>query len=115
MKRTFIASDLFDKKINGHIDNENLRSMEIDIMNGLGKIIPGTNGLKKIRCGYEGKGKSGAWRVIYADYPQFCIVILITAFLKNVQENLTRDQMNILKELKAKLDKLMEKKYGKEK
>lgn len=83
-------------------------------MNGLGKTIAGTGGLRKIRCGGEGQGKRGGWRVVFADYPNYGVVILIVAFRKNVQENLTAEQVRDLRQIKEIMDREIERKYGKE-
>ena len=81
-----------------------LAALERDILAGRGDTIPGTGGLKKIRCAVPGRGKRGGRRVVFADYPSMKTTVLIAAFPKNVKESLTRAERNELKRLKKMLD-----------
>lgn len=109
MKRTFIYDDsirdVFRK--NGVADAEQ-RTMENEVMRGGGDTVAGTGGLKKIRCGSSGRGKSGSVRVIFADYPKAGRTYLITAFGKNERANLSHAERNELCQLKRMLDKAIE-------
>jgi hypothetical protein len=57
-----------------------------------GVIIPGTGGVRKLRWGFGGKGKRGGARIIYyfqdARYP----LLLLTAYSKSEQTDLTPAQ-----------------------
>ncbi len=113
MKCLFVELPAFSRIIrSGKMTDDILRNLQDDIMKGLGDIIPGTRGIKKIRCAREGSGKRGGWRVIYADYPIRKIVVLITAFPKNLKENLTQEEIGELKIFKGFLDKEMETRHG---
>jgi hypothetical protein len=61
-----------------------------------GDLIQGTGGFRKIRVGRAGIGKRGGARVIYIlrneDFPIF----LVTAYPKNVKDNLTKAERNQL-------------------
>ena len=108
MKRTFIEFPAFSRSVaSGRIGDRRLRTLEQEIMEGGGVTIPGTGGLRKIRCGGRGRGKSGGLRIIFADYPQRAVTVLIVAFEKTVKEDLTRAEANELKRLKGELDRLM--------
>jgi len=54
-------------------------------------VIQGTGGLRKIRFSPERlkSGKSGAYRIIYLDIEQSEVVILLIAYSKNKQDNLS--------------------------
>lgn len=116
MKRLFAESRNFTKLVaDGKISDRSIKKVQVDIMNGLGDTIVGTGGLKKIRCGSEGRGKSGSWRIIFADYPKFNVTFFITAFPKNEKENLSDEEKAILFSLKRSLDREVEVKYGSKK
>ena len=73
-----------------------LKSLQQDMLHESGVTIKQTGGLKKLRFGAQGRGKSGGWRAIYAEYPDQGIVVLITAFSKNVQENISASEARSL-------------------
>ena len=64
-----------------------------------GDIIKGSGGLRKVRWKLEGRGKRGGARVIYywatTDYQIF----MLYAYPKNDQEELTKEQLTVLKKL----------------
>jgi len=113
-ERLFIETAAFTRLVkSGRISDVMLHNLQNEIITGKGDPIRNTGGLKKIRFAGVTGGKSGVWRAIYADYPQFNITILIFAFPKNVQENLTADQVKELKKIKSVTDQEMVKRYGK--
>ncbi len=61
-----------------------------------GEIMQGTGGVRKVRVGRGGRGKSGGGRVIYihrdAEHPIF----LLAAFAKNDKANLSKAERNEL-------------------
>lgn len=61
-----------------------------------GAVIKGSGGLRKIRWKVPGKGKSGGLRIIY-----YCLdndrIYMIFVYPKSVQEDLTPEQVKILK------------------
>ncbi len=62
----------------------------------LGSIIPGGNGLRKIRWSIAGKGKRGGLRAIYYYLTNEGKIYLVFAYKKSEQENLTKAQLKIL-------------------
>lgn len=62
-----------------------------------GDMIEETGGARKMRIQLAGRGKSGGGRVIYFDTGE--VIYLITAYPKNVQENLTPAQKKRIHEL----------------
>jgi mRNA-degrading endonuclease RelE of RelBE toxin-antitoxin system len=64
-----------------------------------GKVIPGSGGLRKLRWRGSGRGKRGGIRVIYYWIQQKDRIYLLIAYAKNRQEDLTVDQLKILKTL----------------
>lgn len=64
-----------------------------------GPVIEGTGGIRKVRFPLKNRGKSGSVRVCYADFEEFEVTYLITAFTKAERENLTQEEKNVLKKL----------------
>jgi hypothetical protein len=109
MKRLLIYDpSVTDALRAGHVPDVALRNLENAIMRGEGNTVSGTGGLKKIRCGSAGKGKSGSLRVIYADYPVAGRTYLLAAFGKSDKPNLTKGECNELRTVKRVLDKAIE-------
>ncbi|WP_432380878.1 type II toxin-antitoxin system RelE/ParE family toxin [Duganella sp. P38] len=54
-----------------------------------GVVIPNTGGVRKVRWGKKGSGKSGGVRVIYFTRNALGEIILITIYAKSVTANLT--------------------------
>lgn len=55
-----------------------------------------------MRWGIPGRGKSGGIRVIYYWLYKKEIILLLLAFPKNEQENLTSEQLKVLKKIVEK-------------
>jgi len=113
VKRAFVELPAFSAWVrSGKIADEQLRQLQADLMGGAGDTISGTGGLKKARWGRPHGGKSGGWRVIFADYPAYRLTVLMAAFPKNVKANLSAAEARELKRLKGLLDKEIEARYG---
>lgn len=69
-----------------------------------GDIIIGTSGVRKMRFSHGNQGKRGGSRIIYYYHVSESEVLMITAYAKNKQEDLTEDQKkamrNLIKQLK---------------
>lgn len=108
MIRTFIQATTFSKAFKelGFTD-EDLRRLENLLLENpkAGLVIRGTGRLRKIRFARKHEGKSGSVRICYVDFEEKGICYFLAVFAKNVQENLTQAQCNLLK---AKIDLLDE-------
>jgi hypothetical protein len=91
------------------LDNEDLRNLENAILsNPEGPpIIAGTGGARKVRFAPAGwnVGKSGAIRVIYVFFEEFGLVLMLVAYAKNEQDNLSPDQKRDFKNYLARIEK----------
>lgn len=69
-----------------------------------GDVIPGLEGLRKLRFAMGGKGKRGGGRVIFYLVIADDLAILLTAYAKSEREDLSPDQkkaiLAVLKEMK---------------
>ena len=64
-----------------------------------GDLIEGTGGIRKLRWGRGGRGKSGGVRVIYYYHSEMMPLYLLTLFAKNEQDNLSKAERNDLAKL----------------
>ena len=61
-----------------------------------GNLIEGTGGVRKLRWGRDGRGKSGGVRVIYYFHSEAMPLYLLTMFAKNERADLSRAERNEL-------------------
>jgi len=97
MVREFIMMPEFDRQWqNMGLDDGELKQLqEILIKNPkAGKVIQGTKGLRKIRIAFEGHGKRGSGRVAYVDFAGYETIYLITAYPKNMKDDLSKTERN---------------------
>jgi len=64
-----------------------------------GDVIPGLNGVRKIRFAMGGKGKRGGGRAIYLAVVSAETAYLLLAYAKSQKEDLTEDDKKVLREL----------------
>ncbi|MDR2503124.1 MAG: type II toxin-antitoxin system RelE/ParE family toxin [Deltaproteobacteria bacterium] len=63
-----------------------------------GNVIPGTSGCRKLRWQSKGRGKQGGARIIYFLRLASGQIILITAYGKNVRDDIPREWLRTIKE-----------------
>src|SRR5882724_12296787 len=68
-----------------------------------GVVIPGSGGIRKVRFGFGGRGKSGGARVIYLFGGDDVPIFLLAVFAKNEKSNLTPAERNELKKITTAL------------
>jgi hypothetical protein len=68
-----------------------------------GDVIPGSGGVRKIRWGLEGRGKRGGARVIFFFHDMEMPLLLLKAYAKNDQEDLSSDELKILKRITTQM------------
>lgn len=104
MTRKFIRATYFDKRWDDmKLSDEDLRELENHLLKnpGIGDIIIGTSGARKLRWAIPGnnKGKSGGIRVIYVDLAQKEHIHLLLCYPKSERETLTAEQKRHLEKL----------------
>ena len=106
MKREFVRTSVFDRSWTAAgLADEDLRELENILLANpqAGDVIPHLSGGRKLRFALEGRGKSGGARVIYVDVVIQERIYLLLAYPKNVQTNLTPEQVRTLNRLIAEL------------
>ena len=78
-----------------------------------GDLIRGTGGVRKLRWGRSGRGRSGGVRVIYYFHSERIPFYLLTVFAKNERADLTHAERNELAKLvKILVDTALGKRHG---
>jgi hypothetical protein len=61
-----------------------------------GELMQGTGGVRKVRVGRGGRGKSGGGRVVYIYHDAGHPLFLLAAFAKNEKANLSKAERNAM-------------------
>jgi len=95
----FIETLIFTKLIRNIMSDEHYRGFqEALILNPeLGDLIPGSGGLRKVRWSIQGRGKRGGIRIIYFWKVKMNQIFLLWVYPKNIQDNLTYEQLKKLR------------------
>jgi len=103
MSLTFIETSVFTKRVKELMSDDNYRCLQAALINDpeFGDLIKGSGGLRKVRWGNEQKGKSGGVRVIYYLKLSDGKIFMLYVYAKNEQEDLTREQLKILANLRG--------------
>ena len=102
MTRTFVELPLFRSKWKSlGLNDDDLKRLQEQILLDpkIGSVMKETGGIRKMRFAYEHRGKSGSIRVIYIDFEVYEKIYLLTAYPKNMKENLSKAERNDLREL----------------
>ncbi len=65
-----------------------------------GKLIPGGEGLRKVRWRGKGRGKRGGVRIIYYFVVQRDTIWLLDIYGKNEKSDLTKNELKLLVQIK---------------
>jgi hypothetical protein len=93
-----IEAPIFTKRILGMLSDEEYKELQWALIANpvAGKVIPGGNGLRKIRWAIVGGGKRGGLRIIYYYLTRESKIYLILAYNKSEQVDLTKAQLKML-------------------
>ena len=96
-----VETPIFTKRILSILTDEEYRLLQLHLLNkpDTGKIIRGSGGLRKLRWTAKNLGKSGGARIIYYWFVARDKILLVFAYTKNEQDNLTPEQLNQLKKV----------------
>lgn len=96
-----IETPIFTRQLTSTLSDEEYRLFQAMLLDrpDAGKVIPGSGGLRKIRWALKGRGKSSGVRVIYYWFTARGTILLLFMYPKNVQDNLTHDQLILLKKV----------------
>ena len=87
---SFIETKLFTRLVQEYLTDEEYRELQALLIAEpeAGKVIPGSDGVRKLRWRAPGRGKRGGYRVIYFAKVQQGVIWMLTMYPKNVKENI---------------------------
>ncbi len=96
-----IETSIFTKNLRTLLIDEEYREFQNElILNPTkGKLTKGSGGLRKIRWKAKGQGKRSGVRVIYYFVQKRELILFLLIYGKNEQDELTTEQLKILKTL----------------
>ena len=99
-----IETPTFTKRVKEILSEEEYRLFQIKLIGdpGVGNIIQGSGGIRKIRWSGSGRGKRGGSRILYYWYNNQGLVLLLFIFKKNEKDDLTKSQLKALKTIVEK-------------
>ena len=94
-----VETRVFTRRIDDLLSPEEYRLLQLALVArpDVGKVIPGTGGLRKLRWAVGGRGKRGGARVIYFWHPARQQLLMLFVFAKNEADNLTMAQKRALR------------------
>ncbi|MGC3956977.1 MAG: type II toxin-antitoxin system RelE/ParE family toxin [Verrucomicrobiota bacterium] len=95
----FIETPTFTRRVQEYMGDEEYAEMQAFLSHrpDAGSIIRGTGGMRKLRWAGSGRGKRGGLRVIYYWWVAKDRISLLLAYPKNEQDDLTTEQVKLLK------------------
>lgn len=102
MNRIFVELPPFRRYLDSLADGQSLlKEIQTVILENpdIGDVIKGTGGLRKMRHGGKGKGKSGGYRITYLHRQEVKKIYLLVLYAKNEQEDLSVEERRELKQL----------------
>ena len=97
----FIETKIFTKDICQLIDDTEYKKVQEHLRKFplAGPIIPGTEGIRKLRWAAKGHGKKGGMRLIYYYFIRQTQIYMLLAYPKNIKDDMSQKEQKYLKKL----------------
>ena len=97
----FEETPTFTKRVTALLDDDSYAGLQHHLIlhPDAGDLVRGSGGFRKIRWGASGRGKRGGVRVIYYWWTADDLISMVLIYAKNEQDDLTPDQLKMLKRL----------------
>jgi hypothetical protein len=95
----FVETPIFTRRIGACMDDEEYGRLQTFLAEHpeAGKIIRGSGGMRKLRWAGSGRGKRGGLRIIYFWWLARDRISMLMVYPKSEQDDLTADQLELLK------------------
>ena len=97
----FVETPVFTRELQDLMSDDDYRALQSALLlrPEAGDLIPGGGGLRKVRWGLPGTGKRGGLRLIYYWQKAEDRIYMLLLYRKSRQENLTQQQLRVLRKL----------------
>jgi hypothetical protein len=101
----FIETSVFTKALHTLLDDDEYRQLQNMLWQDplAGNLVRGGGGVRKIRFGIEGRGKSGGVRIIYYSIPVAEEIYMLLIYPKSKKDSLSAEETAILRALVKEL------------
>lgn len=97
----FVEAPAFTRHLDRYLSDDQYRALQVSLASnpGLGDLMPGTGGFRKLRWPdpRRGKGRRGGLRIIYYHFPDDEVIWLMTIYDKNEAADLSPSEKKALK------------------
>ena len=95
----FIETSVFTRQVTALLADDDYRQLQaaLSVRSDAGSIIPHSGGLRKMRWALAGRGKRGGVRIIYYWVVAQERTLMLFMYPKNVQDDLTPQQLKVLR------------------
>jgi len=99
----FVETPLFSRLVYDYINDVEYAALQGELAQrpDSGTVVPGSGGVRKIRWGVAGRGKSGGVRVIYFARTHLGKIWMLTIYAKNEMGNISP---NALRKIRQELE-----------
>lgn len=96
-----IETSIFSRQVQALLSDEEYRQLQLALIlqPDMGAVIPGSGGLRKARWSLAGRGKRSGVRTIYYWAVLDNQILMLLMYAKNEQDNLTREQLKVLRRI----------------
>ena len=101
----FIETPTFSRLLADLLSDDEYREMQNELVDdpARGDLIKGGGGIRKLRQGVQGRGKSGGVRVIYYWIKDDHLIYLLVVYPKSKKDDLTDKETAILRDFVKEL------------
>ena len=100
----FIETSIFTRQVTLLLTDDEYSQLQLALLThpDMGAIIPHSGGLRKIRWSMSGRGKRGGVRAIYYWVVANDQILMLFMYPKNEKDDLTPQQLKVLREIVEK-------------